>query len=92
MFDTLCYEFDYVEEAIDRLEKLYKLEKETLLCTYENSLEYIKSERKNYLAEKKMKISQGKSIRINRKQQSNKWNKLKLAYFQNNLQIKMHPS
>lgn len=47
MFDTLCFEFDYTEEAFDRLEKLYELDKETLLCTYEKSLEYIKSEREN---------------------------------------------
>ncbi len=92
MLDTLCLEFDYSEEAFDMLEKVFELEKEKLLCTYENSLEFIKNDRKKYLGEKKNKINQGKGIRINRKQQFDKWNKLKLTYFQNNLHIKMHPS
>ncbi|WP_458414694.1 hypothetical protein ACNQFZ_07715 [Schinkia sp. CFF1] len=33
MFDTLCLKFDYSEEAFDRLEKVFELEKEKLLCT-----------------------------------------------------------
>lgn len=71
---------------------MFELQKETLYCNYENSLESIKKDRKNYLEEKEKKLSQGKGIRINRKQQFDKWNKLKLTYFQNNLHIKMHPS
>jgi hypothetical protein len=85
-------EFDYTEEAVEQLKKLIEQEKVTLLNTYEDSLKCIKNNQRNYLEEKKIRLEQGKGIRINRKQLLEKWDKQKLAYFQNNTQIKIHPS
>jgi hypothetical protein len=92
MFSNLNIEFDYSKGAFVLLEKLFEREKENLIRAYESSLDCVKETRKNYLDEKKSKLEQGKGIRINRKQQHKKWNKLKQSSFQKNIQIKMHPT
>jgi hypothetical protein len=92
MFSNLDMEFDYSKEAYELLEKFFEQEKENLIKAYESSLNFVKEIRKNYLDEKKSKLEQGKSIRINRKQQHEKWNKLKLTSFQRIVQMEMHPS
>lgn len=92
MNTNFSMEFDYTDEAFEELEKLFTNEKEIVLNIFESSLQYIVDERRKYLDEKKLKLDQGKGIRINRKQQLEKWDNQQQVYFQRNVPIKMHPT